>query len=165
MPTYRNTLIRPVTFEVKLYGSDGQIRRYLVDFRAGEERKLPFALPNHAAKGVAVVDTAYPPLSDPIIFDNTLPYDAGVMREFAVRPCDKYLVQLIVQTGKITYQFGHTGVPASLDADLPTQTSFAKQVDWESAPLLVVKGAADGSSVSLHIEELQAGEWSSRGWR
>jgi hypothetical protein len=159
MPTYKNTTPHPVSFLIKLYGNDGNVGKFLVDFRAGEERQLSYALPRYAEKGITLIDANYPPLSDPLIFDSALLYDAGVIREFAIRPCDKYLVQLIVQTGKITYQFGYGGVPAMLDATLPVQSSFSKQVDWESAPLLVVKGVTDGSVVSLHVEEVQAGEF------
>jgi hypothetical protein len=129
-----------------------------VDFRAGEERRVSFALPRYAEKGLTLIDANYPPLPDPIIFDSVLLYDENVTREFAIRPCDKYLVQLIAQAGKISYRFGENGIAAVLDANLPIQCTFSKQVDWESAPLLIVNGLEDGSRVSLHVEELQAGE-------
>jgi hypothetical protein len=155
MPTYKNVTNHVVTFIVKLYGNDGETRRILVDLGVGEEKKLNFALPYASERGIATT-SEYPPLPDPIIFDNALRYDEGMTREFAVRPCDKYMVQISVQEGEISYRFGNTGVPGILNAS--RQFMFEKRVDWESAPLIVLQGTVNDTLASLHVEEVQSGE-------
>jgi hypothetical protein len=145
-------------FLLRLYRGDGDYRRIVVDFRPGEERALDYALPNYAANGIVLVDANYPPLPDPLLHDSVMDYAAGVVREFPVRVCDRYFVQLIAQTGKVSYKFGANGTVGTLDASLPQRCMIEKKVDWEAAPVFYVIGVTGGGSASLHIEALGAGE-------
>ena len=157
MPTYRNMTGRPVSFNnLKIYEDGGDVRRMIVTFAPLEEKALHFALPRYAEKGLELVDEDFPPLYGPIIFDNTLDYPEGVSREFAIRPCDRYFVQVIVQTGKVRMKFGRNGTPVVLDASLPVRTKFWENVDWESAPLLIIEGVEGGGNCTLHVNVAQS---------
>ena len=158
MPTYKNISKQTVPFFLRLNQNDGEFRRVTITFAPGEEKMLPFALPNHAERGLEITDHDFPPLPDPIIFNNTLEYREGFSREFDIRPCDRYLVQVIAQSGRVSFRFGASGTPIILDAGLPYKTKFGKKVDWESAPLLIIEGLSENATCTLHVEELSAGE-------
>ena len=159
IPTYKNKSKSPVSFHLNLFQlEEGKFRRVIVTFTADEEKRLPFALPYYAEKGLVVIDEENPALPDPIIFANILEYPEGVSREFMIRPCDRYFVQIIAQVGKVSARFGRHGTPFVIDADQPVRAMFEKKIDWESAPLLIIEGADGGGTCTLHVEAVQAGE-------
>jgi len=158
MPTYKNPTKTQVSFDLRLYQNNGIFRRGTLTIWPGEERPLHFALPFYAEKGLVLVNPYYPPLPDPVIINNELEYRNGVSREFQIRPCDRYLVQIITQSGRVKCRFGPYGTAFELDADSPKRFMFIKKVSWENAPMLIIEGIGETSTCSLHVEELQAGE-------
>ena len=154
MPTFRNDTEYYIDFDDFIIRNERR-EHVIVRFKPGEERKLDYWLP-YVQAGLTLVDANNPPVPETILISSTYDFTEGLERRFNIPPCDRYIVNIIVQSGAIKFFTGASAnyQEVSEDADVPFR--YRTVLEWEAAPyirLLCDKGEA---KVTLNAEVLRA---------
>ncbi|MBQ7262463.1 MAG: hypothetical protein IJR14_01970 [Synergistaceae bacterium] len=150
MPTFRNDGAQVVTHKMTIQSPTDPPRRGLIRFDPGAEVALPYWVP-YKELGLTLVSED-PKVPDTILASGTFGFDAGMERKFDIEQCDTYIVNVIVQTGRVMLYPGSTktGVEIVQDADVPFH--YRGVYDWEHAPYLRLVGLDAGTRATVHAE-------------
>lgn len=151
MPTFRNDTERYIDHWCSVTTPIGTHDNILIRFAPNEERELTFWLP-WKKLGLTLSDPHFPPVPDTILISGTFEFDDGTERKFDVKQCDAYILNVIVQKGRVKLYTGSspTGVEIRQDADVPYH--YRAVLDWEYAPFIVIEGLESGSEATVHAE-------------
>jgi len=150
MPTFRNDTKRWIDCWPTIQTGTGPMR-ILVRFEPDEERKLKFWLP-WREKGLTLVDANEPPVPPVTLSSGTYDFEPGMSREFQIPPCDRYIVDLIVQSGRVKLYAGDDPAGADIVKNELVPYRYRAIYDWERAPRLRVVGMEENTRVTLHAE-------------
>ena len=134
-----------------LQDPNGEKSKILVRFAPGEERALPFWLP-YQQLGLTLVNADYPAVPNTILISGTFNFDKDTERRFNIEPCDTYIVNIIVQSGRVAMYTGNSGTPVEVAENAEVPYHYKATMDWEYAPYLRLVGKEDGTSVTVHAE-------------
>ena len=156
MPTFRNGGERPVVYKGIIQSPNEKSREVLVFFDAGKKTPLNFWIP-YEELGLELVDADNPPVPNTILLSGTFKFDKGTERKFTLQHCDKYVLNVIVQHGRIKLYPGNSaiGVEVSSEANIPYH--YHVLYDWEYAPYLRAVGLSNGTEVTIHAEVYRHG--------
>lgn len=162
MPTFRNDTARWIDHWAVVQHPAEEPRKILVRFAPGEEKGLEFWLP-HVKLGLTLVDPDWPKAPNTILTSGTYAFEPGVERKFDIAPCDTYIVNVIVQQGRLMLfpGSGNVGVEIVQSADVPFH--YRAVFDWEYAPYLRATGLEAGTRATVHAEVDRAWTIHSRG--
>lgn len=151
MPTFKNNTSRYIDHEALIQNPTGQPKKILVRFKPDETRELAFWIP-YQKLGLTLVSESYPPVPNTILVSGTFNFNQGTVRKFNIEPCDTYIVNVIVQKGKVIMYTGNspTGVEIAEDANVPYH--YKATLDWEYAPYLKLVGLLDDTTATIHAE-------------
>ena len=151
MPTFKNNTSRYIDHEALIQNPTGEPKKILVRFKPDETRELPFWIP-YQKLGLTLVSESYPPVPNTILISGTFNFNNGTERKFNIEPCDTYIVNVIVQKGKVMMYTGNspTGVEIAEDANVPYH--YRATLDWEYAPYLKLVGLSDDTTATVHAE-------------
>ena len=151
MPTFKNNTSRYIDHSAFIQTPEGESRRILVRFAPDEERELPFWLP-YQKLGLTLISADYPVVPNTILISGTFDFDEDMERKFDIESCDTYIVNIIVQSGRVVMYTGNSniGVEVAEDAEVPYH--YKATLDWEFAPYLRFVGKKDGTKVTIHAE-------------
>ena len=150
MPTFRNDTKRWIDFRPTLQTETGP-QKVLVRFAPDDEKKLRFWLP-WREKGLTLVDANDPPVPVITLTSGTYDFEPGMTREFQIPPCDKYVVDLIVQSGRVKLYAGDDPAGADVERSDIAHFKYHSLYDWEQAPRLRLAGMEDGTRATIHVE-------------
>ena len=146
MPTFKNNTERWKDVILRVDGGE-----LLIRFAPGEEKELTFWVP-YQEKGLTLVDADNPKVPETILVSGTFDFDAGMERRFSVPPCDKYIVNVIVQTGSVKLYPGNANAGAELVQATDTPFRYKAVYQWDYAPYLRVAGVEAGTRATIHAE-------------
>ena len=156
MPTFQNDTNRLIECRATLQTEDGP-KKVLVQFppkpRKGpaEAKKLPFWVPWREA-GLTLVDPEWPPAPQVTLVSGTFDFEQGMTREFAIPECGKYVVDLIVQSGRVKLYAGGDKAGAEIVKNTIVPFRYRGFYDWEQAPRLRLVGMEEDTRATLHVE-------------
>ena len=168
MPTFRNDTKRYIDHWALTQAPTEEPRKMLIRFEPGETKELGFWLP-HVKLGLTLVDADWPKVPDTILASGTFDFEPGVERQFNIESCDTYIVNVIVQQGRVMLFPGSskTGVEIVQETEVPFH--YRAVFDWEYAPYLRVTGLEAGTKATVHAEVDRSGMFRARGgggaWR
>ena len=146
MPTFRNDTGGWVDAEAVVPGRG----RVLARFAPKETRALDFWV-DYEGLGLTLTDAENPPVPPRVLASGTFAFAAGEQRRFAIPPCGRYTVDLIVQEGRVKLYAGTEPVGAEVVKDEVVPFRYRETFDWERAPYLRVVGVT-ASRATLHAE-------------
>ena len=151
MPTFKNETRRYIDHECWLQTPTTEPKRVLVRFAPGEERSLPFWLP-HVKLGLTLVDPNYPVVPNTVLLSGTFSFEPGMERKFNLEACDTYVINVVVQRGRVTVFPGSStlGVEVVQNDEVPFH--YRAVMDWEYSPYLRVVGLESGTRATIHVE-------------
>ena len=151
MPTFKNETSRVISHRAIIQSPEGVPKESWIIFNPGEEKQLSFWLP-YAKLGLTLTSENYPPVPETILISGTFNFNNGTERKFNIASCDTYVLNIIVQSGKVTVYTGNsnTGVEVRENADVPYH--YKAVLDWEYAPFLKVVGKEDNTQATIHAE-------------
>lgn len=154
MPTFKNGGKRPVVYEGTIQRPNGKPKDVLIIIDGGKEMELDFWLP-YEELGLELVDEKYPPVQGSTLLSGTFKFDAGMERKFIIGHCDKYTLDILMESGSVKVYHGNSpiGVEVKANADVPYRYHIMN--DWEYSPYLRVVGMEDGSEAVIHAEVLR----------
>ena len=154
MPTFRNDTDKYIDFDDFIIRNERR-EHVIVRFKPGEERKLDYWLP-YLQKGLTLVDADNPPVGETILISSTYDFTTGLERKFNIPPCDRYVVNIIVQEGTIKFFIGASSnyQEVSEEADVPYR--YRTVLEWEVAPYIRLKCDSGTAKVTLNVEILRA---------
>ena len=159
MPTFKNETARYIDYEAFVQDVSGEARKILIRFEPGEERGLSFWLP-YQKLGLTLVNNDYPAVPSKILISGTFAFTAGTTRKFNIEPCTRYVVNIIVQKGKIKFYAGSSTVAQEVAEEANVPYRYRSVFGWENAPyirLVCDEGEAEVSlSVEICISELNS---------
>ena len=156
MPTFKNGGQRTVVYKGIVQPPNERPREILVFFDAGMEKKLNFWVP-YEQLGLELVDADNPPVPDTVLLSGTFKFDEGTERKFTLRHCDKYMLDIIMQSGRVKVFHGNSEIGAELSAQSDISYRYHVINDWEFAPFLRVVGLEDGTEATIHTEVFRTG--------
>lgn len=150
MPTFRNDTESYIDF------NDYVVRRgrrelVIVRFAPGEERKLDYWLP-YLKKGLTLVDADNPPVPDTILISSTYSFTQGMERKFNIEPCDRYIVNIIVQKGTIKFYIGNSANYQEVSEEANVPFRYRTVLEWELAPFIRLVCDDGEAEVTLNVE-------------
>lgn len=118
MPTFKNNTSRYIDHEALIQNPTGEPKKILVRFQPDETRELPFWLP-YQKLGLTLISADFPPVPNTILISGTFNFNNGTERKFDIEPCDTFIVNVIVQKGKVMMYTGNAniGVTANYGSD------------------------------------------------
>lgn len=151
MPTFKNNSDRYIDHNALIQTPSGEPKKILIRFKPGEERGFPFWVP-YQKLGLELVNADYPAVPNTILISGTFNFDEGTERKYNIDSCDTYIVNIIVQSGKVMMYPGNSdvGVVVAENADVPYH--YKATLDWEYAPYLKLVGLEADTTVTLHAE-------------
>lgn len=156
MPTFKNGGQRVIAYDGIIQSPNDTARRVLVLFDAGMEKKLNFWVP-YEQLGLELVDADNPPVSNTVLLSGTFKFDKGTERKFMLDHCDKYMLDIIMQGGRIKVYHGNNDIGAELSAQADISYRYHVINDWEFAPYLRVVGLEDETEATIHAEVYRTG--------
>ena len=150
MPTFKNETSRYIDHNAIIQTPEGEPRKILVRFEPGEQREMLFWLP-YQKLGLTLVSD-YPAVPNTILVSGTFNFDEGTERRFNIESCDTYIVNVIVQSGRVVMYTGNSalGVEVAENAEVPYH--YKATMDWEYAPYLRLVGKENGTVATVHAE-------------
>ena len=162
MPTFKNNTTRYIDYNGVIQTPEGDQRRILVRFEPGEERPLAFWLP-YQKLGLTLVSD-YPAVPSTILISGTFNFDKGTERRFNIESCDTYIVNVIVQSGRVVMYTGSSSVGVEVAESAEVPYHYKAKMDWEYAPYLRLVGMEDGTVATVHAEiDRECGKVKGRG--
>ena len=156
MPTFRNGGKRVIAYKGIVQPPNAKACEVLVIFDAGMDTKLNFWVP-YERLGLELVDANNPPVPDTVLVSGTFKFDKGTERKFTIGHCDKYMLDIIMQSGRIKVYHGNTDIGAELTAQADISYRYHVINDWEYAPYLRVVGLEDDTEATIHAEVFRTG--------
>lgn len=151
MPTFKNNTDKAIIYRGTIRPPDRSKQEAIIIVDAGKEIRLNFWLP-YEALGLDLVDENNPPVPDTLLLSGMFKFDKGTERKYTIGQCDKYTVDVIVQTGGVKIYAGSSPTGAEIIADIGSPYHYSAVYDWEYAPYIRVVGIEDGTEVVLHAE-------------
>ncbi len=151
MPTYRNESSRVVMYKGVIRQPNGLTQEQLVIVDPGKEIAIEYWIP-YEKLGLTVVKENEPPVPSTVLLSGTFSFDAGTERKYPIEPCDTYILNVIVQRGKVKIYPGNTAIGVELSSELDVPYHYKGFYDWEYAPYLKVVGLEDDTSVTINAE-------------
>ena len=94
----------------------------------------------------------YPPVPNTILISGTFNFNNGTERKFDVEPCDTYIVNVIVQKGKVMMYTGNSNIGVEIVEDTDVPYHYKAVMDWEYSPYLKFIGLDDNTVATIHAE-------------
>ena len=151
MPTFKNETTRYIDHEALIQSPSGEPKKILVRFKPNEERGLPFWLP-YQKLGLTLVNADYPAVPNTILISGNFNFDEGTERKFNIEPCDTYVVNVIVQKGRVVMYPGNSAVCVEIAENTEVPYHYKATLDWEYSPFLRLIGKENGTVVTVHAE-------------
>lgn len=151
MPTFKNNTSRHIDHEGLIQNPIGEAQKILVRFKPGETRELPFWLP-YQRLGLSLVNADYPPVPNTILISGTFNFNLNTERKFDIEPCDTYIVNVIVQSGRVMMYTGNSNIGVEIAENIDVPYHYKATMDWEYSPYLKFVGLNDNSVVTIHAE-------------
>ena len=156
MPTFRNGGKRTVIYKGIIQSPNEKPREILVFFDAGKDTAINFWIP-YEELGLELVDANNPPVPDTVLLSGTFKFDKGTERKFTLGHCDKYMLDIIIRSGRIKIYHGNSDIGAELSAQKDVSYDYHVINDWEYSPYLRVAGLEDGTEATIHAEVYRSG--------
>lgn len=156
MPTFKNTGKTLIVYKGIIQEPNEKPKEVLVFFNAGEEVGLKFWVP-YEELGLELVSEVSPPLPNTVLLSGTFSFDEGTERKFMIGHCDKYLLNVIVQSGALKVYPGSSKIGVEVREDMEVPYSYKVVYDWEYAPYLRVVGITDDTAATIHAEIYREG--------
>lgn len=163
MPTFKNGGERVVVYKGIVQPPNGKTREILVFFDAGKETKLNFWVP-YEELGLELVDADNPAVPETVLLSGTFKFDTGTERKFTLGHCDKYMLDIIMQGGRVKVFHGNSDIGAELSAQSDISYRYHVINDWEYSPYLRVVGLEDGTEATIHAEVFRTGSKEMETW-
>lgn len=151
MPTFKNETTHYIDYEALIQSPSGEPKKILVRFKPNEERGLPFWLP-YQKLGLTLVNADYPAVPNTILISGNFNFDEGTERKFNIEPCDTYVVNVIVQKGRVVMYPGNSAVCVEIAENTEVPYHYKATLDWEYSPFLRLIGKENGTVVTVHAE-------------
>ena len=151
MPTYRNDSSRVVMYKGVIRRADGRTQEQLVIVDPGKEIAVEYWIP-YEKLGLMLVKENEPPVPSTVLLSGTFMFDEGTERKYPIEPCDAYVLNVIVQRGKVKVYPGNTAIGVELSSELEVPYHYRGFYDWEYAPYLRVVGLEDDTAVTINAE-------------
>ena len=151
MPTFKNDTKHYIDYEAITQSSSGERKKILLRFVPGEERALGFWLP-YQKLGLTLVNADYPPVQNKILISGTFEFSENMERLFSVDHCDRYVINIIVQSGKIKLYTGASTVGQEVAEDSPVAYRYRGVLEWEFAPYFKIVTSDNKATVTLSVE-------------
>ena len=151
MPTFKNETKHYIDYEALIQSPSGEPKKILIRFKPGEERGFPFWVP-HQKLGLTLVNADYPAVPNTILISGNFNFDEGTERTFNIEPCDTYVVNIIVQKGKVVMYPGNSAVSVEIAENAEVPYHYKATLDWEYSPYLKLIGKENGTVVTVHAE-------------
>ncbi|MBQ6664062.1 MAG: hypothetical protein IJM68_00600 [Synergistaceae bacterium] len=163
MPTFRNNGKQRIVYKGMIQEPNERMKEVLVFFDAGEEVKLNFWVP-YEELGLELVSAESPITLNTVLVSGTFSFDEGTERKFAIGHCDRYVLHVLSQKGKIKIYPGSSDIGAEVRADTEVPFHYHVIYDWEYAPYLRVVGLEDGTEATIHAEVYRPGNREIEEW-
>lgn len=151
MPTFKNGGARPVMYQGTVQRPNGKPKEVLIIIDGGKEMELDFWLP-YEELGLELVDSDYPPVQGSTLVSGTFKFDAGTERKIPIGHCDKYVLDVIVESGSLKVYHGNSPIGTEVRANADVPYRYHVMNDWEYSPYLRVVGIEDGTEAAIHAE-------------
>ena len=151
MPTFKNETTHYIDYEAFVQDISGDTRKILIRFEPKEERGLPFWLP-YQKLGLTLVNSDYPAVPSKILVSGTFKFTAGSERRFNIEPCSRYVVNIIVQKGKIKFYAGSSSVAQEVAEEANVPYRYRSVFGWENAPYIRLICDENEAEVALSVE-------------
>ena len=151
MPTFKNNTSRYIDHEALIQNPNGEAKKILVRFQPDETRELPFWLP-YQKLGLTLISADFPPVPNTILISGTFNFNNGTERQFDIEPCDTFIVNVIVQKGKVMMYTGNSNIGVEIVEDTDVPYHYKATLDWEYAPYLKFIGLDDNTVATIHAE-------------
>ena len=151
MPTFKNDTTRYIDYEAFVQDITGEAKKILIRFKPGEERPLPFWLP-YQQLGLTLTSADYPAVPSKILISGTFLFTTNSMRKFNIEPCVRYVVNIIVQKGKVKFYAGSSTVAQEVAEDANVPYRYRSVFGWENAPYIRLVCDEGEAEVSLSVE-------------
>ena len=155
MPTFRNGGERTVVYKGIVQPPNEKSREILVFFDAGKDTALDFWIP-YEELGLELVNADEPPIPNTILLSGTFKFDEGTERKFSLDHCDTYILNVIIQSGKVKVYPGNSAIGAEITINENVPYHYTGIYDWEYAPYLRVVGLEDNTNATIHAEVYKA---------
>ena len=156
MPTFKNNGENRIVYKGIIQQPNEKTQEVLVFFDAGEEVALNFWVP-YEELGLELVSSDSPPVPNTVLLSGTFSFDEGTERKFPLDHCDTYIVNVIIQSGKVKVYPGSSLIGVEVSAEATTPYHYHALYDWEYAPFLRVVGLEDGTEATVHAEICRSG--------
>ena len=151
MPTFKNDTRHYIDYEALVQYPNGEPKKILVRFEPGEERGFPFWIP-YQKLGLTLINADYPVVPNTILISGNFNFDTGTERRFNIEHCDIYIVNVIVQSGKVAMYPGSSNRCVEIAENTEVPYHYKATFDWEYAPYLRFIGLEDDTVVTIHAE-------------
>lgn len=151
MPTFKNETTHYIDHEALIQTPSGEPKKILVRFKPNEERGLPFWLP-YQKLGLTLINENYPVVPNTILISGNFNFNEGTERKFNIEPCDTYVVNIIVQQGKVKMYTGNSSVGVEIAENIDVPYHYKATFDWEYAPYLRIIGVEADTVATIHAE-------------
>ena len=151
MPTFKNNTSRYIDHEALIQNPSGEPKKILVRFQPNETRELAFWLP-YQKLGLTLVSADFPPVPNTILISGTFNFNKNTERKFDIEPCDTYIVNVIVQKGKVMMYTGNSNIGVEIVEDTDVLYHYKAVMDWEYSPYLKFIGLDDNTVATIHAE-------------
>ena len=151
MPTFKNNTSRYIDHEALIQSPSGEPKKILVRFQPDETRELSFWLP-YQKLGLTLVSADFPPVPNTILISGTFNFNNGTERKFDIEPCDTFVVNVIVQKGKLMMYTGNSNIGVEIAENVDVPYHYKATMDWEYSPYLKFIGLDDDTVATIHAE-------------
>lgn len=151
MPIFRNDTERMIDYECLVQSPTEEPKKILIRFDPGKEYALTFWVP-HVPLGLTLVDANQPKVPLTVLLSGTFDFAKDVERRFNIERCDTYILNVIVQSGKVALYPAGTDIAVEIAQDTETPFYYRAVYDWEFAPFIRVKGLDAASKATVHAE-------------
>ena len=156
MPTFKNGGERPVIYRGIVQRPNSEAQELLIIIDGGKEKQLDYWLP-YEELGLELVDKDYPPVPSTVLLSGTFKFNKGTERKYTIGHCDKYILDVIMQSGSIKLYLGSSAIGAEVSANADVPYRYHAVLDWEYAPNIRVVGAEKGTVAVIHAEMYRSG--------
>lgn len=156
MPTYKNGGNKTVVYEGTIQKPNGREKEVMVFFDAGSVVPLDFWIP-YEKLGLELIDAENPPVQGSILVSGTFNFNEGTERIFPLEHCDKFSLDVIIQSGSIKLYRGSEPIGTVIDAGTERPYRYHVVEDWNYAPYIRAVGLEDNTVAVIHAEILRLG--------
>ncbi len=128
----------------------GFINDYLLQERATTIKQLETSI--FQTQQEIDINADYPAVPNTILISGNFNFDEGTERKFNIEPCDTYVVNVIVQKGRVVMYPGNSAVCVEIAENTEVPYHYKATLDWEYSPFLRLIGKENGTVVTVHAE-------------